>query len=690
MAKSRAKSRHTKAKNTAASSSNRGRPSTRSPKGKSKSGRKPLEIKVTRARGKKDAWESRAVFSSNTSGTMFRSIGVNTEPVEFASDAKGGPKRAKVPKNEPLLQKVVTYMRTFNHARALSALLTSPSVRSALPAVVEVEVRKEVQRFVKKPLSFPSPQIVATGDKTHRITESAWGHILAEFKKEMPVFYMSCMAALAPKNKQYTINNPDSYESSNRGRLGMIMTIPLFTRRERKFQYLSSLIGGQLWRHGCRQRIFHELYRLGVSQRRHGSMDAARWLEGETTKGDRIMKQKYKIMDEVEALQNGVLPSAERYETSDDEGSSESDDDESEEEVDESSDGESEEDLMEESDEEDEIMAKPERVRGRGKRSQHQVVIEEAVMDDNWQNDGKGGKRSSSEVVISEMVKIAEQMSETSEQMKSSMKRKRIPRPEEVTVLSQDNNQIVLQVSKEGMTSVIPVSDASSGVPIMVEQSGQGGFMNIKEVMMDGVPTQIVHQEVVTEEEMDPEMMAAQLLQHVLPTEIITSTQTIPQEVVTSTMLQTVSPEQAVHEVVTIQETPGGQQTIVTQNVVPQEIIQEQLVQEQVVQEVQEVPGEEIIHEEIVQQEVVLDGTMQGGGGGDLQGEMEPTQIITDMGDGEMTTVVVTTEVVTTEDGGTTQVVMVEDQRTPKKRPAEAEPESEGKRKRKIRAPYSP
>lgn len=395
-------------------------------------------------------------------------------------------------------------------------------------------------------------------------------------------------------------------------------------------------------------------------------------------------------MDEVEALQNGVLPSAERYETSDDEGSSESDDDESEEEVDESSDGESEEDLMEESDEEDEIMAKPERVRGRGKRSQHQVVIEEAVMDDNWQNDGKGGKRSSSEVVISEMVKIAEQMSETSEQMKSSMKRKRIPRPEEVTVLSQDNNQIVLQVSKEGMTSVIPVSDASSGVPIMVEQSGQGGFMNIKEVMMDGVPTQIVHQEVVTEEEMDPEMMAAQLLQHVLPTEIITSTQTIPQEVVTSTMLQTVSPEQAVHEVVTIQETPGGQQTIVTQNVVPQEIIQEQLVQEQVVQEVQEIPGEEIIHEEIVQQEVVLDGTMQGGGGGDLQGEMEPTQIITDMGDGEMTTVVVTTEVVTTEDGGTTQVVMVEDQRTPKKRPAEAEPESEGKRKRKIRAPYSP
>lgn len=394
-------------------------------------------------------------------------------------------------------------------------------------------------------------------------------------------------------------------------------------------------------------------------------------------------------MDEVEALQNGVLPSAERYETSDDEGSSESDDDESEEEVDESSDGESEEDLMEESDEEDEIMAKPERVRGRGKRSQHQVVIEEAVMDDNWQNDGKGGKRSSSEVVISEMVKIAEQMSETSEQMKSSMKRKRIPRPEEVTVLSQDNNQIVLQVSKEGM--VIPVSDPSSGVPLMVETSGQGGFMNIKEVMMDGVPTQIVHQEVVTEEEMDPEMMAAQLLQHVLPTEIITSSQTIPQEVVTSTMLQTVSPDQAVHEVVTIQETPGGQQTIVTQNVVPQEIIQEQLVQEQVVQEVQEVPGEEIIHEEIVQQEVVLDGTMQGGGGGDLQGEMVPTQIITDMGDGEMTTVVVTTEVVTTEDGGTAQVLMVaEDQRTPKKRPAEAEPESEGKRKRKIRAPYSP
>nr|XP_054750878.1 LOW QUALITY PROTEIN: uncharacterized protein LOC129256734 [Lytechinus pictus] len=685
MAKSRAKSRHSKSKNTAASSSSRGRPSGRSPKGKSKSGRKPLEIKVTRARGKKDAWESRAVFSSNTSGTMFRSIGVNTEPVEFAADVKM-PRRAKVPKNEPLLQKVVTYMRTFNHARALSALLTSPSVRSALPAVVEVEVRiKEVQRFVKKPLSFPSPQIVATGDKTHRDTESAWGHILAEFKKEMPVFYMSCMAALAPKNKQYTINNPDSYESSNRGRLGMMMTIPLFTRRERKFQYLSSLIGGQLWRHGCRQRIFHELYRLGVSQRRHGSMDAARWLEGETTKGDRIMKQKYKIMDEVEALQNGVLPSAERYETSDDEGSSESDDDESEEEVEESSDGESEEDLLEESDEEDEIMAKPERVRGRGKRGQHQVVIEEAVMEDNWQNDAKG-KRSSSEVVISEMVKIAEQMSETSEQMKSSMKRKRSARPDEVTVLSQDNNQIVLQVSKEGMTTGIPISDASSGLamPIMVESSGQGGTMNINQVMMDGIPTQIVQQEVVTEEEMDPEMMAAQLLQHVLPTEIITTTQTIPQEVVTSSTLQTVTPEQGVHNVVTIQASQEGQQTIVTQNIVPQEIVQEQVVQE--------IQGEEII-QEIVQQEVVTEGTLEEGAteGEVLQSEMVPTQIITDMGDGEMATVVVTTEVVTTDEGGTTQVLMVaEDQRTPAKRPAETEPESEGKRKRKIRAPYSP
>lgn len=311
------------------------------------------------------------------------------------------------------------------------------------------------------------------------------------------------------------------------------------------------------------------------------------------------------------------------------------------------------------------------------------MVIEEAVMEDNWQNDSKG-KKSSSEVVISEMVKIAEQMSETSEQMKSSMKRKRSVRPEEVTVLSQDNNQIVLQVTKEGMTTGIPISNASGGLgmPIMVDSSGQGSSMNINQVMMDGIPTQIVQQEVVTEEEMDPEMMAAQLLQHVLPTEIITTTQTIPQEVVTSTTLQTVAPEQTVHEVVTIQENQGGQQTIVTQNVVPDEIVQEQVVE-----------GEEVIHEEVIPQEMITQQVMQeepiqeGG----IQTQMVPTEIITDMGDGEMTTVVVTTEVVTTEEGGTTQVLMVsEDQRTPQKRPAESEPESEGKRKRKIRAPYSP
>ncbi|XP_071489350.1 uncharacterized protein [Diadema antillarum] len=683
MAKSRAKSRQAKSRR-ANSSSGRGRPaSSRSPKGKTKGGRKPLEIKVTRTRGKKDAWESRAVFSSSNSGIMFRSIGVNTDPVEFAGADR--PKRAKVPKNEPLLQKVVTYMRTFNHARALSALLTSPSVRSALPAVVEVEVRKEVQRFVKKPLSFPSPQIVATGDKTHRITESAWGHILAEFKKEMPVFYMSCMAALAPKNKQYTINNPDSYESSNRGRLGMMMTIPLFTRRERKFQYLSSLIGGQLWRHGCRQRIFHELYRLGVSQRRHGSMDAARWLEGETSKGNRMMKQKYQIMDEVEALQNGVLPSAERYETSDDDGSSESDDDESEEEVEESSDVDSEEDLIDESDEEDEIMTKPEK-KGRGKKSLHQqMVIEEAVVDENWQGDMKG-RKSASEVVISEMVKIAEQMSETSQQMKTSMRKKKAGRAtEEVTVVSQDENQIVVQVSKDGLAEGIPISMASTaeGVPIMVASTGQdGGAVNINQVMMGGVPTQIVQQEVVTEE-MDAEMMAAQLLQHVLPTEMVTqevaTSQAIPQEIVTTTTIPAEGMGTIQEEVVTIQ-TSGPpedvQQTIVTHNEVPAEEVQEQLVQqEQIIQE--------IIPEEIIQQEVITEG--------EVTAQVVPHEILTaDMGSGEMTTVVVTTEVVTTDEGSTEVVMVAQDEQTPTKRPAEAEPESEGKRKRKKTAPYSP
>ena len=379
-------------------------------------------------------------------------------------------------------------------------------------------------------------------------------------------------------------------------------------------------------------------------------------------------------MDEVEALQNGVLPSAERYETSDDEGSSESDDDESEEEVEESSDVDSEEDLLEESDEEDEVMAKPERVRGRGKRGQHQIVIEEVVTDENWQNDDKA-KKSTSELIVSEMKKIAEQMSETSEQMKTSIKRKKGGRPaEELTVVSQDNNQIVVQVSKEGM---IPITDASGavGVPIMVEAGQDGSHMNINQVMMGGIPTQIVQQEVVTAEEMDPEMMAAQLLQH-LPTEIITTAQTIPQEVVTTTMHAV--PQAGIHEeVVTMQESQPVEvpQTIITQNVVPDDIVQQQIIQE-------------IIPDHIIQQEVITEEVQQE----QIPGEMMPAEIITtDLGTGEMSTVVVTTEVVTTEEGGTTRVLMVsEDQQTPTKRPADSEPESEGKRKRKARAPYSP
>ncbi|XP_071506443.1 uncharacterized protein [Diadema antillarum] len=159
------------------------------------------------------------------------------------------------------MKRAIAYLLQYRYHKAISTIIAgSERAKRALRGVLEKEVRKEVFYYCKTAEGI--------SQEPQRDKLFSWQRILKGMESKMPMFYSACYAALdIRKGVDLVQSSAANRKQMIRPRLGLMMLLPLFTRRERKFGGVMHILSLLLQRYGNHEKMVGILHRLGVCKR---------------------------------------------------------------------------------------------------------------------------------------------------------------------------------------------------------------------------------------------------------------------------------------------------------------------------------------------------------------------------------------------------------------------------------------
>lgn len=159
------------------------------------------------------------------------------------------------------MKKAIAYLIQYRYHRAFSTIIAaSKRAKRAFAAVMENEVRKELFYFCKSAKKFSQETAMKS---------FSWKKELKKMEQQTPIFYSACYAAMdIRKGTDLVQSSSSSRRSLIRPRLGLMMTLPLYTRREKKFGFVMHILALLFHRYGSHEKMLRILSHLGVSSRK--------------------------------------------------------------------------------------------------------------------------------------------------------------------------------------------------------------------------------------------------------------------------------------------------------------------------------------------------------------------------------------------------------------------------------------
>ncbi|XP_054762427.2 uncharacterized protein LOC129269000 [Lytechinus pictus] len=163
------------------------------------------------------------------------------------------------------MKKAIAYLIQYRYHKAFSLIINgSEKAKKAFQGVMEKKIRKEAYYFCKT-----AEKCSQETDSISDIKNFSWKKELKTMALEMPTFYSACLASMETR-KGTTAMLPNSSRSTKRRirpRLGLMMTLPLYTRRERKFGFVMNILALLFHRYGSHETMLKILIHLGVCHR---------------------------------------------------------------------------------------------------------------------------------------------------------------------------------------------------------------------------------------------------------------------------------------------------------------------------------------------------------------------------------------------------------------------------------------
>ncbi|XP_003727126.2 uncharacterized protein LOC100891981 [Strongylocentrotus purpuratus] len=199
------------------------------------------------------------------------------------------------------MKKSIAYLMQYRYHKAFSIIIAeSERAKKAFIGVMEKEIRKEAFYFCK------------TAEKLSQetaIKNFSWKKKLKKMELEMPTFYSACHAAMDTRKGTVMADSrtsPSSRKRLIRPRLGLMMTLPLYARRERKFGFVMNILSLLFHRYGSHEKMLKILRHLGVCHR--NSQPLIRKVDGmKAEECEKLLAWAVKNLAEVKS-RDGVAP----------------------------------------------------------------------------------------------------------------------------------------------------------------------------------------------------------------------------------------------------------------------------------------------------------------------------------------------------------------------------------------------
>lgn len=157
------------------------------------------------------------------------------------------------------MSSISSNLQKSNYRRVFKKLLASaPAARRAFRDVVGNVIADEVSKYCRSGNSQKFPTF--TGSES--LTSFNWNSVFAELRQNTPTLYAAVSSSMPKKLRE----NKDELGPLVSARVGMMLTIPLYTYRCKKFCVLQAINAVQMWESGANKELFKSFNNLGICQ----------------------------------------------------------------------------------------------------------------------------------------------------------------------------------------------------------------------------------------------------------------------------------------------------------------------------------------------------------------------------------------------------------------------------------------